>query len=463
MSGRVDSNSHAAAIARVTEAGKYAPELREHLEQIIRSSAFKGSHRSQIFLTHVVERSLGGDSESLRERTIGMELFGRPADYDTGEDAIVRVTASDVRRRLLQFYGNPIGGGRVRIEIPSGAYLPEYRFLSASEPAAPAPVPAERSVEIETAVVAVPTAPVMAPAAPVASRRPRRWQALAVAAIALVLAGGLAGWFLGRRWTRPLPNDFISSAFQGPSRSVQVIISDEALVLIQVILNRRYTLQQYEDLDYLNAPELEQDPNLQRLRKRLSTMQLANIGDLQNAGRMKELLRARDWDVAIRHARQMNARDFRNGNFILLGGSFSNPWANLFRVQDSNFPMEDPPAGGKAVAYLNPHPAPGQPPSFGVGTTPEGKVFTHARVSLVQNVTHSGRVLWVAGQSVSATELAGEFLSNGESVGKVRTMLGLSANSPLPDLEMILRVTEVNNVGDSVQLVACRKFPRHSD
>src|ERR1700689_3564384 len=109
MSGRVDSTSHAAAIARVNQAIKFAPELREHLEEIFQSAVFRGSQRSQLFLKHIVERSLGGDSESLRERMIGMDLFGRPVDYDTGEDAIVRVTASDVRRRLLQYYGNANG------------------------------------------------------------------------------------------------------------------------------------------------------------------------------------------------------------------------------------------------------------------------------------------------------------------------------------------------------------------
>ena len=61
----------------------------------------------------------------------------------------------------------------------------------------------------------------------------------------------------------------------------------------------------------------------------LSTQQITNIGDLQNAARLRENLRARDWEVIIRHARQVNARDFRSGNFVFLGGAYSVRWANL--------------------------------------------------------------------------------------------------------------------------------------
>jgi hypothetical protein len=465
MSGRVDSTSHAAAIARVNEAIKFAPELREHLEEIFQSAVFRGSQRSQLFLKHIVERSLGGASESLRERLIGMDLFGRPVNYDTGEDAIVRVTASDVRKRLLQYYENANIAPRCRIELPAGTYVPEFRCSSEKETIATVDRPTAHQgdhighkVDGDTAAMA-PLPPFVEP------RLQTQWRRYAVAATLLVLAGVAAGWFLGRRAaSRPLPpNDLVSAAFQGASRTIQVIVSDDALVAIQVLLGRRFTLQEYENLSYLNASEWAEDADLQRLRKLLSTQQITNIGDLQNAARFRENLRARDWEVIIRHARQVNARDFRSGNFVLLGGAYSNPWANLFRVQDSNFPLEDSPPPGKPAAYVNRHPLPGEPLSFAVESRPNLKTITHARVTLLENVSHSGRVLLVAGQSVSATELAGEFLFHDESVDKTRRMLGLDANSPLPDLEMMLRVTEMNQVGDSVQLVACRRLIRDSD
>ncbi len=86
---------------------KVAPEsgvpqlaLLAHLRQLFESPAFKGSRRSQQFLQHIVDQTLAGQSEQLKERNLGVALFGRDPAYDTGEDAVVRVTASDVRKRL---------------------------------------------------------------------------------------------------------------------------------------------------------------------------------------------------------------------------------------------------------------------------------------------------------------------------------------------------------------------------
>src|SRR5215475_5624067 len=78
--------------------------VRSALELVISSHAFAGSRPCQDFLRFVVEHALGGDRDSLRESTIGVELFGRPSDYDTSSDPVVRVRATEVRKRLAQYY-----------------------------------------------------------------------------------------------------------------------------------------------------------------------------------------------------------------------------------------------------------------------------------------------------------------------------------------------------------------------
>ena len=75
----------------------------------------------------------------------------------------------------------------------------------------------------------------------------------------------------------------------------------------------------------------------------------------------------------------------------------------------------------------------------------------------MENAAHSGRVMLVAGQSMSATEMSGEYLLRDDSAPQVRRILGLPSGAPLPDLEMMLRVSEQNEIGDSVDVVACRK------
>jgi hypothetical protein len=73
--------------------------LQDHLKEVLEGDAFRGSHRSGQFLKHIVDKAIAGHFDSLKERVIGIEVFGRSPSYDTGTDAIVRVTASDVRKR----------------------------------------------------------------------------------------------------------------------------------------------------------------------------------------------------------------------------------------------------------------------------------------------------------------------------------------------------------------------------
>lgn len=96
------------------------------LEHILASESFKGSKRCQAFLKYVVERATSGYADQLKERTLGIELFGRDPAYDTGEDAIVRVKANEVRKRLAQYSMGAAPERRVRIELPPGAYVPQF-------------------------------------------------------------------------------------------------------------------------------------------------------------------------------------------------------------------------------------------------------------------------------------------------------------------------------------------------
>jgi aminopeptidase N len=76
--------------------------VRDHLKDAFESKAFAGSKRAQDFLQLIVEHALAGRLDSLRERMIGAEMigaemFGRSIDYDTANDAVVRVKATEVR------------------------------------------------------------------------------------------------------------------------------------------------------------------------------------------------------------------------------------------------------------------------------------------------------------------------------------------------------------------------------
>src|SRR5271168_4134077 len=97
-----------------------AASVRSHLQELLAGVAFKGGKRAQDFLQLVVEHALAGRYDNLRERMLGAEMFGRPVDYDTANDAVVRVKATEVRKRLTKHYQNLPFPSPVRIELQAG-------------------------------------------------------------------------------------------------------------------------------------------------------------------------------------------------------------------------------------------------------------------------------------------------------------------------------------------------------
>jgi|HubBroStandDraft_6_1064221.scaffolds.fasta_scaffold76060_2 hypothetical protein len=102
------------------------PLVRAALNQILQSQGFRSSRRSQEFLRYVVERTLEGQADTLKERTIGIDVFGRSSAYDPSDDATVRVKAGEVRKRLGLYYASEGRLDEVRIDLPHGAYVPEF-------------------------------------------------------------------------------------------------------------------------------------------------------------------------------------------------------------------------------------------------------------------------------------------------------------------------------------------------
>lgn len=136
----------------VSEPDDLSPErvalVRKHLREVTASQPFLGSKRAQDFLQLIVEHALAGRFDNLRERMIGAEMFGRPIDYDTANDAVVRVKATEVRKKLAQYYLELTKPPIVRIDIPSGTYVPRFRWETPQ--AAPEQTPVEPDLQAAT-------------------------------------------------------------------------------------------------------------------------------------------------------------------------------------------------------------------------------------------------------------------------------------------------------------------------
>jgi hypothetical protein len=120
-----------------SEADKQA--IREQLEKVLADPHFKNSRRYPSLLRYVVEKKLSGHSDQLKERNLGVEVFGREPEYDTNMEPVVRTTAVEVRKRLTQYYQDPARHSEIRIDLPAGSYVPEFHHMPKGRTSSPAP------------------------------------------------------------------------------------------------------------------------------------------------------------------------------------------------------------------------------------------------------------------------------------------------------------------------------------
>lgn len=123
--------------------------IRAQTERIVASPPFRKSKRYPRFLQFIVEQTLSGNAELLKERTLGVEVFDRAPDYDVAVDPIVRIAAGEIRKRLAQYYVDDDHHDELRIELPPGTYVPRFCAapVSLSSPLSGIPLPTERPAD----------------------------------------------------------------------------------------------------------------------------------------------------------------------------------------------------------------------------------------------------------------------------------------------------------------------------
>src|SRR5271166_6056410 len=261
--------------------------IREELARVLSGHEFRSSKRSQDFLRYVVENTLNGHSETLKERTIGIEVFGRPASYDPSDDATVRVKAGEVRKRLGMYYAAEGLHNPVRIELPAGTYIPEFR--------------ANGVAHLESAALAPGAS---TPAAGTLLRRsatasPRWLAAICIIGVFFLFGAGLWIWIRGRAPLTPL-DQFWAPVLQG-SAPVSVCAA--------------------------YVPLLGRDPNSTR-GFTLFTDQFVGGGDLIAVSRLSALLTRRQRAYHVRIGNEISLHDLEVAPAIMVGYSLTH-WKEI--------------------------------------------------------------------------------------------------------------------------------------
>jgi hypothetical protein len=174
--------------ANEDNAAPSAAAVREQLKRLLAHPLFTNSKRYPVLLAYTVEQTLLGHANELKERTIGVEAFGRELSYDVNLDPVVRTTAAEVRKRLIQYYYNTDHAGELIIELPLGSYVPSFR-----EPVVPQvgiqpeAASSEKSEIVSQDSITVEIVPAFA------MRNLRQWMVIAVSLLVVLAIGFGAG------------------------------------------------------------------------------------------------------------------------------------------------------------------------------------------------------------------------------------------------------------------------------
>ena len=366
----------------------------QELDNILASPPFRNSSRSKQFLSYVVQHRLDGRDELLKERSIGADLFHRPADYATGDDPVVRVQAGEVRRRLEQYYHEFSKASELRIDLPVGTYVPEFH-----------PMPAELPVEAST------------PPLPL-KERSRNWKAIAWTALAinLLLVVVLVAPAIRGRIARPTALQKFWAPVFSTSQPVLVYLPRPVLYRPSFALYDKYakahpgTFQtQEERFDQL----LPLDPEEKILWKDMLTFPDIGLvsGDVYAAFRISDALGRIGKQRQIRVGHETSFDELRNSPAVLIG-AFSNRWT-MEMTSDLRYVFEE----RDGILWIHDRTSPDKKWFCTLGLHQEVVVDFGVVTRLLDSKTGHA-VVSVAGITAPGTDAAAQFVSDPEALSE---------------------------------------------
>jgi hypothetical protein len=350
--------------------------VEDQLERMLASPLFTQSKRYAPFLRHVVEKTIDGQEDRLKERVLGSEVFGRPPDYDSNNDPVVRVTAGEVRRRIAQYYDDSAHRNEFRIDLPIGTYVAQFH------PGPPRDE--EHRVTPQSSLLQADRVEPVAAMPAIDSTAPARWPAKRlVAAIVLLAALASTGliWKLGAR--NPSSIDAVWGHLVSPRSSSVISLGEPRLY----------------------PPENTSDEPSARQHLRSDYVTLS---DLQALLRIVRLLDHKGAAYRVQPASSTTFADLRQGPVVLLGG-LDNPWT-MRAQQNLRFRLQ---SDGNGFDWITDSHDPGARKWFVDFNRPYSKVTTdYAIVAYFRDPGTQQPTLIIAGMGENGTKAASEFITD---------------------------------------------------
>lgn len=409
------------------------------VERLASSSYISKSARLRDMFLYLCERVLEHSAEVIHEHEVGHRVFGRPLDYDTNADNIVRVHASMLRKRIEQYFANEGLDEPLIIEIPRGNYAPVFRV----RPALPLPPPAD-------VLIAPPS---------------RNRKLILFVGLSAILACSTLFllWrvrVLGQGDLAALPNQpavrqLWSEIFTG-DKATDIVLDDATLAFFQELTGRQIGLSEYFDRSYVRSVEqgAANTPLVPDFAETLVLKRQSSYADASLLWKIAQIAGSLHGNAKLHFARDYSFRELKADNAILLGNTRSNPWIEPF---ESHMALQWKFDNTLGTYYpVDTSAAPAEVNKFHSATQNGESREGYATISLLPNLSGTGRVLIISGTGGAAVSSALDFLSDGRSLSQLRSLLPQSKSTDFPYFEALLRVKSRNTLPRDTAIIECR-------
>jgi len=420
-------------------------EILSELQTVLDSSAFRTSLRAREFLSYIVHRTLDGDGDSLKERSIGVHLYHRQPSYITGEDPVVRVKAGEVRRRLAKYYAENAEPA-IRIDLPVGSYVPHFQGraeltaepssveASAGEPTTSEPRPPEPPL---------PQSRVGKPLAVWESHRRRLWIAL-ICSVLLACAG--IGFAIHR--FHSLAQQFWRPLF-APHKSVLLCVPSPVSYALSSEVSQRLGAPAASSTSSqlaMNTTLIRLDPETTLKGKEITPLvdYYVNKDDAYVMSELSKAFARMGEDEQVRIGKDLTFAELRSTPAVLIG-AYNNPWTleisselpYVFRERNS-LPMIQDRRDPDRIWFPE----------------AEGRLGSRdfAIVARLLSSKTGQPVVIVAGTGMVGTEAAGRLVSNEKALNEV--LAGAPKGWRDLNLELVLETDQVDGASSPPRVVA---------
>jgi hypothetical protein len=421
-------------------------ERRALIERVAASTHFRRSARLRDFLLYVGGQSLKDGCPEINEQEIGTKVFGRPSSYSRSQDNIVRVNATELRKRIELYFALEGAQESLILEIPRGGYKPIFH---------------RRLPETQDRLDLMPKTPLLENPAAAVRKDPRNrshllWGtaslALAIACLVLfqqnrTMQHAIYTWD-GKPAVAALWTDFVHSR-----QEIDIVLPDASVSLTEEIIGHPMSLSDYLNHNYMRLP---QSLNLSSDRitdlNGIFAHNLVTMGDFHAAQQILELTPLSPF-LHLTFSRFYTADSVKRNSFILIGGKKANPWVRLFDDR-MNFSLDYDNEHSQAF-IANRHPQGGEQTIYAAAMDPNAFIG-YSVIAYLPNPSRTGNVIILAGTDSDATSAAAEFLTSEEQLSKFRSTLHLRK---FPYFEVLLKTSRLSGTSFSSELLAYRTYP----